>query len=482
MSERIYQPAAFMLSFPHLFLPKLPFIQWGLFRGQESSDIVQNNMFVQRLEVLDNKMNNLNSNFNSISTLIGSVRTRINTDAEKVYNDVNSLRNAFIREMDLHCLRLYESCNTAINVITQNAVTWDQRLQLTRGQIETLHREIAALNGCTAENSEYKLQELEGKIAKETQSVSILIEMFENQYNHRMQLIPKYDLILPKLSGTMKELTITQNNNYKRDVKCIHSNIDRIILVKVLELQVQRQYETNELRGCTVLSSGELVFADHGNNRLLIFTRDGQLKGIITLAGNPFSVTALQDHKLAVTFHALHILQILDLKDNSSRPFRELEAPCTGVSYSEQKIAVRIEGFGFHIIDSISLETTHRIAVEGKSISYVSICGERLYYANWDSGKVTCCDINGKQLWELKNIMLQSPNGITTDSFGNVFITGYSSNNILIIARDGLTAKLVDSSFFSLSMPVAIHYDTDSNALLVTTATGLAFLYKVERT
>lgn len=479
MSEGMLKPVFFVYNFP--YLQKVPSFPWRIFNGQESSNSVQNKSFVHRLTILDNKMNILNTHFNSISALIGNVRTRINKDAEQIYHDVDILKMAIYREVDLHVLRLVESCNMGINIITQNAVTWDQRLKVTRDQIETLNRDIGVLGRCTVGGSEERLQELEGKIAKETQAVSILIEMFKNQYNYRMQLTPKQDLILPKLSSTMKELTIAQNNDDNRVVKENEISIDSIIFYKVLELQVQRQFDTNELRGCTVLSSGELIFADHGNNRLLIFSRDGNFKGIFHLVGNPFSVTALQDQRVAVTFTELQILQVFDLKDNSSGSIIKFEAPCTGVSYSEEKIVVRIEGFGFHIIDSSSLQTTHKISVDGNSISYVSVCGERLYYANWDSGKVTCCDINGKQLWELKNIILQSPNGIATDSAGNVFITGYSSNNILIIARDGLTAKLVDPSIFSLSMPVAIHYNTDADELLVTTATGFAFLYSVRR-
>jgi DNA polymerase III psi subunit len=51
---------------------------------------------------------------------------------------------------------------------------------------------------------------------------------------------------------------------------------------------------------------------------------------------------------------------------------------------------------------------------------------------------VTCCDLLGITQWEFKDErVLQGPRGISIDNDGNVYVVGYSTNNVVVISPDG---------------------------------------------
>jgi DNA-binding beta-propeller fold protein YncE len=51
---------------------------------------------------------------------------------------------------------------------------------------------------------------------------------------------------------------------------------------------------------------------------------------------------------------------------------------------------------------------------------------------------VTCCDLLGITQWEFKDErVLKGPRGISIDNDGNVYVVGYSTNNVVVISPDG---------------------------------------------
>lgn len=431
---------------------------------------------------LENKINKMSLKLDNIGKLIEKNEKSLNKDVEQISRDIHSLQLALHHVTDLHISRIKESCNCGFDVIKRNGIqSWIQRLKSSKMKFDELKRSVSQIK---SRPNDFELQQIEKNIVKESLELSILVEMLESSYEHKIQLTPNYDSIIPKISSTMSELAIGPTDLNSKQFNQHQANINDKIFDSVLYIDLHPQ-KTNELRGCTILSSGKLVFSDYGNNRLLLFFREDtnvKLERIIPLKGNPFCVTAIDGDRIAITFQELKSLLIFDL--NTDNVCREIAFPdpCTGISYCNDKLAVRVEGKGFFIIDPNSGETTHTIRVEGIHIPYVSLNDKRVYYANWKTGKVSCCEINGEHLWEFKNVILRSPNGIATDSFGNVFISGFSSNNVLIISRDGLSAKQICPTVGSLFMPLGIHYSTARDELLVTSASGYAVLYSVKNT
>jgi sugar lactone lactonase YvrE len=70
-------------------------------------------------------------------------------------------------------------------------------------------------------------------------------------------------------------------------------------------------------------------------------------------------------------------------------------------------------------------------------VCYVATSGDKLYYTNWNTHTVTCCDLYGTSQWEFNESVLRCPLGISVDNDGNVYVVGFHSKNVVVISPDG---------------------------------------------
>jgi DNA-binding beta-propeller fold protein YncE len=95
---------------------------------------------------------------------------------------------------------------------------------------------------------------------------------------------------------------------------------------------------------------------------------------------------------------------------------------------------------------------------------------------------VTCCDLHGTTQWEFKDTrVLQFPLGISVDNDGNVYVVGYTSNNVVVISPDGQCHRQLLSSKDGLTNPRVLEYGKSTNRLLVVNNNTTAFLFDVTR-
>ncbi|KAJ8311987.1 hypothetical protein KUTeg_009360 [Tegillarca granosa] len=74
----------------------------------------------------------------------------------------------------------------------------------------------------------------------------------------------------------------------------------------------------------------------------------------------------------------------------------------------------------------------------------------------------------GDKVFVYSNQQLQSPRGITVDSYGNVFICDSGSNNIHIVSEDGKQSVVIPSnSFGSVTKPYSIAINSSGNKLFL---------------
>jgi len=115
-------------------------------------------------------------------------------------------------------------------------------------------------------------------------------------------------------------------------------------------------------------------------------------------------------------------------------------------------------------------------------VYHVATSGDKLYYTNVNTHTVTCCDLHGTTQWEFNDErVLQHPYGISIDNDGNVYVVGYSSNNVVVISPDGKHHRQLLSSNDGLSHPIVLDYDKSTNSLLVVNESSTAFLFDVTR-
>jgi DNA-binding beta-propeller fold protein YncE len=111
---------------------------------------------------------------------------------------------------------------------------------------------------------------------------------------------------------------------------------------------------------------------------------------------------------------------------------------------------------------------TNQLLVPTKDIgqySYISSDGNKFLYTS-NTGTVTCCDMNGKQIWRFQDTsLLRSPRGVVVDNQGFVFVAGEKSRSIVVISPDGNSAK--EKEVYQISSPRGIRYNKSENEILV---------------
>ncbi len=125
---------------------------------------------------------------------------------------------------------------------------------------------------------------------------------------------------------------------------------------------------------------------------------------------------------------------------------------------------------------------SHIIQSNMSSVDYVATSRNKFYYINCYTDTVTCCDLHRTMQWEFNDQrVLQGPFGISVDNDENVYVVGYNSNNVVVIASDGQRHRQLLSSKDSLIFPTVLDYDKSTNRLLVVNRIGEAFQFDVTR-
>lgn len=89
-------------------------------------------------------------------------------------------------------------------------------------------------------------------------------------------------------------------------------------------------------------------------------------------------------------------------------------------------------------------------------------------YANSKTNVVACYNLQGTEQWTFKNAsILTGPCGIAVENVGNVYVTGNTSNNVIVISDDGKHHKEILTSSDGISNCHAIDYNRTTNQLLV---------------
>lgn len=462
--------------------PFLPF-QHNMDSGNVKPDYEKNEVRIvskdkSTVTILENKLNDVLSKYENLLKQKDRILSSLGVQMRSIKYETESFRKMIMEELDWHLSKICDNCSTNVSVLEENVVgTWCSRLKGMEKELEQLQRQISDIK---QNEGKIDLQRIELDIKLKCKALSEMDDVFEHQFGLRMSFTPNFKSVLIRLSSALTDLTIDQNILLNKEDRKISPGAAILLksFEKIIAIDIQRQFQTTDLRGCTIVS-GMLVFSDYESNQLLVYSREGLFQRIIKLKGKPFCVTSVESGKVAFTLLDLKCVEIYDLESDYVCQVFELDKTCAGISYSKGKLIVRVEGIGYYIFDVCSGEHVREIRIDGKNMPYVTYIDGRLYYTNWYTGKVICSDLNGKPWWEFKNETLQTPNGITTDAFGNVFVSGFSSNNIVVISKDGLSARSINFDV-SLTNPIGIYYENETNELLVSSATGQVILYKVK--
>jgi hypothetical protein len=159
-----------------------------------------------------------------------------------------------------------------------------------------------------------------------------------------------------------------------------------------------------------------------------------------------------------------------------------LDTAMLGMAIRGRTIYYCTWGKGLKMLNLSDKSVSDIINRDMSNVNYVATFGDKLYYTNYNTHTVTCCDLHGTTLWEIKDErVLEFPLGITVDNDGNVYVTGLKSSNVVVISPEGQRHRQLLSTTDGLVEPRVLDYDRSTDRILVVNQSGIAFLYDVSR-
>jgi DNA-binding beta-propeller fold protein YncE len=256
-----------------------------------------------------------------------------------------------------------------------------------------------------------------------------------------------------------------------------------------IQLKMKQKININgrSIKGCSLLPDGRMVLSCYGTNTISFINKEGvesfQIGKDKTGADTYDAVYIKDNNSVAVSSGDRGVNRCITIINTESKEVMttiSMDTNIYGMAVSGRKIYHCAGNKGLKMLN-LSDKSVSEIINSNMSTNYcLATSGDKLYYTDCSSHTVTCCDLHGTTQWEFKDTgVLQGPRGISVDNDGNVYVVGYSSNNVVVFSLDGQRHRQVLSSENGLIRPTVLDYDKSTNRLLVVNIRESAFLFDV---
>ncbi|CAG2258127.1 unnamed protein product [Mytilus edulis] len=212
------------------------------------------------------------------------------------------------------------------------------------------------------------------------------------------------------------------------------------------------------ITSCIVLPDDRIIVADYGSEKLMEYNINGKHIRDIPISNKPFSLTAIDTDRIAVTYGDEQYMEIINTTGNSDRKKVQCSSNCWGISYQDQKLYVTVFQQGIVVMD-LNGNTLHTIDIDVFSVYNITTTSDRIYYADEERNTVHCCSMTGQEIWVFKDQSISIPRGLSVDSNQNVLVVRETSNNLTLIQHDGKDSKVLLTGRDGLEDPYAVNYN-----------------------
>ncbi|XP_063400260.1 uncharacterized protein LOC134684880 [Mytilus trossulus] len=238
--------------------------------------------------------------------------------------------------------------------------------------------------------------------------------------------------------------------------------------------------ERYDVTGCCLLPDLRMAFTLYSSNIVKIINADGSKDFEVETPSMAFDVAYISvDNTLAVTSggSGRQSITIIDIQNKNIKKEIPLDSYCYGITVKDTQLVYSAAGNGILLIDPYNNSTNEIVSVKLPLSCYVAHFGDKIYHTNKKSDSVICYGLQGAAHWTFKNKILRTPCGISVDNDGNVYVVGYSSNNVVVISADGQHHKEILTAKDGLSSSFSLNYDKNTNQLLVANNQNTAMIF-----
>ncbi|XP_052064014.1 uncharacterized protein LOC127704155 [Mytilus californianus] len=238
----------------------------------------------------------------------------------------------------------------------------------------------------------------------------------------------------------------------------------------------------NNIMGCCTLPDGRIAFTDYSYSTVRIFNSDGSKDFEVKTPNWAFDIAySGGDNTLAVTSGpSRKFLEIIDLQNKKIKESISIDYDYYGIALRDNKFICSAAGKGIQLTNLHNNSTIDLVQTKLPPFCYVASFGDKIYHTDYKSSSVTCSDLKGTALWSFKNeSALKNPLGLSTDNYGNVYVVGESSKNVVVISADGQQHKEILTASHGFSDTTTLSFNRSSNQLLVANRYDKAILFSL---
>jgi hypothetical protein len=205
-----------------------------------------------------------------------------------------------------------------------------------------------------------------------------------------------------------------------------------------IHLILKQKIKTKRRRitGCSLLPEGRMVLSCYNTDGVGLFqigkdqTGSDTYDAVYIKENNSVAVLSGKDRNRCIN--------IIDIESQQVMTTISMDTDIYGMAVRGRTIYYCTGGNGLKMLNLSDKSVSYIINSDMSDVDYVATSGDKLYFTNYYTHTVTCCDIHGTTQWEFRDErVLQYPYGITVSNDRNVHVAGYNSNNVVVISPDG---------------------------------------------
>ena len=467
--------------------------------------IVQNHSDCKNVAIMEEIIKNVktSSMFNETEHLIkemieniGKIRQKTNSSAVKeqkriIENEIQELRAKINNHLD----RLQENLKTELDAaeIQETDETRELLVSLDEKQKELTEYQTNIVN-IKMYASDLQTFIAVKQIEKDVETHDTCLQSLVNSDSlNQTKLTYKIDTGLKNITTSIQKFAevVVESKKDKQDQMMV-AELSPPMSVEHIQLNLKQKINTEgtNIRGCSLLPEGRMVFSGSSSNSHTVrFINKERIESFEiykdkTGSRSHDTVYIKDTNSVAVSSGGggNGCITIIDIESQKVMTTISMDTYNYGMAVRGRTIYYCAGYKGLKMLNLSDRSVSDIISSDMLGVNYLATSGDKLYYTNYSTHAVTCCDLHGTTQWEFKDErVLQIPLGISVDNDGNAYVVGYNSSNVVVISPDGQRYRPLLSSTDGLSNPSVLDYDKSTNRLLVVNRSGTAFLFDVTR-
>lgn len=224
-------------------------------------------------------------------------------------------------------------------------------------------------------------------------------------------------------------------------------------LQKNFEIHPQRPDDHDEpmITAICTLNNAHFISLDRSNNKLLLIHQDGVIVTSYVFTSQIWDMALVDAFTVAVTVPDNDKIVLVKVRNKNLCAERLIKTSniCYGICAIEGFIVVTVKGGYIKVVTKAGEEVASiRHNARGEVLftdpQHVAANREQneLYVTDYSAHTVTALFLTGVKIdpqpkFVFKNNELSNPTGLCLDIYGNVYVCGYSSHNVLKLSPDG---------------------------------------------